>query len=93
MAQSVADVLCQCYKLATESAPVNLHHTTKESELIALQAATLTNCWACSELGHAANCCPNDAAHTQWKEGKVKVPPKSHTNTCIVLPLKNTQEE
>ncbi|SAM83262.1 uncharacterized protein UBRO_21006 [Ustilago bromivora] len=93
MAQSVADVLCQCYELVAESAPINLHHTTKESEPIALRAATLINCWACCELGHTANRCPNYVAHTQWKEGKVKVPPKSHTNTCIVLPLENTQEE
>ncbi|SAM86307.1 uncharacterized protein UBRO_20340 [Ustilago bromivora] len=92
-AESVANVLCRCYELAAESVPVNQHHATEESELTALRAATLINCWACGELGHAANRCPNDAAHARWKEGKVKAPPKSHANTCIVLPLEITQEE
>ncbi|KAJ1604056.1 hypothetical protein NDA14_006757 [Ustilago hordei] len=84
MAESVADVLCRCYELAAKSVPVNQHHhTTEESKLTALRAATLINCWACGKLGHAANCCPNDAAHARWKEGKVKVLPKSHANTCV----------
>ncbi|SPC63948.1 uncharacterized protein UHOD_11381 [Ustilago sp. UG-2017b] len=71
--ESVSDVLCQCYELAAESTPANRHHMTEESELIALRATTLINCWVCSELGHAANCCPNNTAHARWKEGKVKV--------------------
>ena len=35
-AKSVADILHQCYKLAAESSPINLHHMTEESKLIAL---------------------------------------------------------
>ncbi|KAJ1588180.1 hypothetical protein NDA11_001309 [Ustilago hordei] len=86
---SISNVLHQCYELAAKNSPTTMQHrrTTEESELVALRAATLINCWACGELGHAANCCPNDAAHICWKEGKVKVPPKGCTNTCIVLPL------
>lgn len=93
MTESIANVLCRCYELVAKSVPVNRHHPTKESELTALWAATLINCWACGELSHAANRCPNDAAHAHWKEEKIKAAPKNHANTCIVLPLEITQEE
>lgn len=63
-AASVADVLRQCYELAAESAPVHAHPTSEETELVALRAATLINCWACGELGHAANCCPDNTSHS-----------------------------
>ncbi|SAM82282.1 uncharacterized protein UBRO_20995 [Ustilago bromivora] len=76
-AESVTHVLCQCYELAAESAPMSLCHTTEDSELIALRAATLINCWACDDIGHAANHCPNDIAHARWKESRIKVAPKS----------------
>ncbi|KAJ1592364.1 hypothetical protein NDA15_000713 [Ustilago hordei] len=91
--ESIAHVLCQCYELAANSAPVSMCNMTEESELIALQATTLINCWACGDIGHAANCCPNDIAHAQWKESKIKVAPKGQANTCIVLPLTDMQEE
>ncbi|KAJ1037387.1 hypothetical protein NDA10_004779 [Ustilago hordei] len=61
--ESVAHVLCQCYELAADSTSVSMHNTTEESELITLQAATLINCWACGDIGHTANRCPNDTAH------------------------------
>ncbi|KAJ1039198.1 hypothetical protein NDA14_002826 [Ustilago hordei] len=92
-AESISDVLCQCYELAAENIPTSCHHMAEESELITLQATTLINCWACRELGHAANCCPNNAAHAHWKEGRVKVQLKGCANACIVLPLMNTREE
>ncbi|KAJ1041187.1 hypothetical protein NDA10_008083 [Ustilago hordei] len=80
-AKSVANILCQYYKLVADSIPVNQHHMMEESELNALQAATFINCWACGKLGHAANRCLNEVAHAQWREEKVKVPPKNRANT------------
>ncbi|SYW81819.1 uncharacterized protein UHO2_00324 [Ustilago hordei] len=62
-AESVADILSQCYELAAESAPVHLSPIAKVSELTALRAATLINCWACGDLGHVANRCPDAEAH------------------------------
>ncbi|SPC61128.1 uncharacterized protein UHOD_11244 [Ustilago sp. UG-2017b] len=75
-AESVSNVLCQCYELAAENTPTSHHHMAEEFELIVLRAATLINCWACGELGDAANCCPNYVAHARWREGRVKVPLK-----------------
>ncbi|UTT91014.1 hypothetical protein NDA17_001991 [Ustilago hordei] len=43
--KSISDVLCQCYKLAAEITPTSHCHVTEESELTALQATTLINCW------------------------------------------------
>ncbi|KAJ1587607.1 hypothetical protein NDA12_004019 [Ustilago hordei] len=91
--ESVAHVLCQCYELTANSTSVSMHNMTEESELIMLQATTLINCWACSNIGHAANRCLNDTAHARWKESKIKAVPKGWANTCIVLPLTDMQEE
>ncbi|KAJ1600572.1 hypothetical protein NDA14_001497 [Ustilago hordei] len=63
MAESIAHVLHQCYELAADSATVSTQHMTEELELITLRAAMLINCWACGDIRHAANCCPNDMAH------------------------------
>ncbi|SAM64009.1 uncharacterized protein UBRO_20432 [Ustilago bromivora] len=92
-AESITDILHQCYELAAESAPVLLPPRSEASELTALRAATLINCWACGELGHAANRCPDDAAHAKWKQGRIKVHPKGHVNTCIVLPFKGDRDD
>ncbi|KAJ1602251.1 hypothetical protein NDA14_003398 [Ustilago hordei] len=54
-AKSIADILSQCYELAAKSVPVHLSPMAEVSELTALQAATLINCWACGDLGHMAN--------------------------------------
>ncbi|SAM62468.1 uncharacterized protein UBRO_20146 [Ustilago bromivora] len=91
--KSIANVLQQCYELAAESAPVHLSSTSETPELTTLRAANLINCWACGELGHAANRCPDDTAHTKWKQDKIKARPKSQANACVMLPLEDTREE
>ncbi|SPC66775.1 uncharacterized protein UHOD_11426 [Ustilago sp. UG-2017b] len=92
-AESVSNILRECYELAAESAPVHLSPTSEALELIALRAATLINCWACGKLGHAANRCPDNAAYTRWKQGKIKMSPKGCANACVVLPLEDTRED
>ena len=85
--------LRECYALAAENAPVSSSTASDDSGLIALRAATLINCWACGELGHAANRCPDDTALARWKRDKIKVPPKTRANTCIVLPREDNHVE
>ncbi|KAJ1600433.1 hypothetical protein NDA14_000235 [Ustilago hordei] len=92
-AKSVANILHECYELVAKSAPVHLPPMSEALELIALHTAMLINCWACGELGHTANCCPDNAAHTKWEQGKIKVSPKGHANACVILPLEDTQED
>ncbi|CCF49761.1 uncharacterized protein UHO2_05835 [Ustilago hordei] len=92
-AESVADILSQCYELTTESAPVHLSPIAEVSELTALQAATLINCWACGDLGHVANRCPDAEAHVQWKQERIKVTPKGCANACIMLPMEGNWED
>ncbi|SOV04270.1 uncharacterized protein UDID_17047 [Ustilago sp. UG-2017a] len=92
-AESVSNILRKCYELAAESAPVHLSPMSEALELIALRAATLINCWACGKLGHAANRCPDNAAYTRWKQGKIKMSPKGRANACVVLPLEDTWED
>lgn len=84
--KSIANILQQCYELAAESAPVRLSSTSETPELTTLRAATLINCWACGELGHVANRCPDDTAHTKWKQDKVKAQPKSSKSVCRATP-------
>ncbi|SPC63299.1 uncharacterized protein UHOD_12390 [Ustilago sp. UG-2017b] len=72
---SVANVLCKCYKLAADSAPVCVANNINNSDLSALHAATLINCWACGDDGHPANCCPNESTYNKWKKDRVKPPP------------------
>ncbi|CCF52186.1 uncharacterized protein UHO2_06777 [Ustilago hordei] len=92
-AESVANILCECYELAAKSTPVHLPPMTEALELITLHAAMLINCWACGELSHTANHCPDNATHAKWKQGKIKMSPKGHANACVILPLKDTQED
>lgn len=87
LAEGVTDILHQCYELAAKSTPVLLPPRSEASELTALQAAMLINCWACGELGHATNRCPDDAAHKKWKQERIKVHPRGSVNACIVLPF------
>ncbi|SOV03427.1 uncharacterized protein UDID_18666 [Ustilago sp. UG-2017a] len=71
---SVANVLCKCYKLAADSAPVCVANNINNSDLSALHAATLINCWACGDDGHPANCCPNESAYNKWKKDRPPPP-------------------
>ncbi|SOV03430.1 uncharacterized protein UDID_18669 [Ustilago sp. UG-2017a] len=67
-----------------EAHVVYIAQTTSWQRAYGQESATLINCWACGELGHTANRCPNNATHAQWKEGKVKVPPKSQVKPALI---------
>ncbi|KIS68104.1 uncharacterized protein UMAG_10485 [Mycosarcoma maydis] len=81
---SVAEVLRECSTLAAENAPVKTLTTLDDSKLVTLRY--LMNCWACDQLGRAANSCPDDEAHARWKQNKAKLPPKIRANIYVVLP-------